>query len=208
MKKIFKLIIIFSIIWLIGSIILYKQYKKPMPEVAENEYLLPSEIYKPPLIKIPFIKDKAPVSKANLPIPRKDVKTTIVVTSPVPDAKKITLIVDKKGKVYKSKDTPKDVEIKVTHWKPPFFGLQNKWGVGIAMDIPPDLSFILSWDTIRIWRLYFGVDLGTNFTDYGFTDFWVGTSVKYKILKNNNLFALAGYNWIEKVLYVGVSMRL
>lgn len=207
-KKIAKIIAIISAVLLVGSIVLHKKCDKPLQEVAKNAYLLPSGSYQPPLVNIPFLtKGKAPVSKVNLPIPRKDVKTTIIVKNPVPGAKDITIIVDKKGKVYRSKDTPEDARIEVTHWKPALLGLQSKWGIGVAIDIPPDLSFTLSWDIIRIWRLHFGADLGGRLADYGFADFWIGTSVKYKILKNNNLFALAGYNWINKTPYVGVMLR-
>ena len=206
-KKVAKIVAIISAVLLLGSIVLHKKCDKPLQEPTKNEYLLPSDTYRPPIIKIPFTKDKAPVSKKNLPIPKKDVRTTIVVKNPVPGAKDITIVIDKKGKVYRSKDTPEDVEIKVTTWMPTLFGLQSKWGIGITMDIPPDLSFTLSWDTIRIWKLHLGVDLGVKLEDQGVAGIWLGTSVKYKILKNNNLFVLAGYNWTDKVPYIGVSLR-
>lgn len=206
-KKVFKIIAIISAILLLGSVVLYKKCDKPLQEVAKNAYLLPSGSYQPPLVNIPFLtKGKAPVSKMNLPIPKRDVKTTIIVKNPVPGAKDITIIVDKKGKVYRSKDTPKDTKIEVTHWKPALFGLQNEWGIGVIMKIPPDLSFALSWDVIRIWKLHFGMDLGAKITNYGLTDAWIGTSVKYRILPKNNLFALMGYNWTHKTPYVGIMI--
>lgn len=199
---------IVALVWLLGSIALYRVCDEPLREPDINAYLLQSDTYRPPIIKIPFVKDKAPVSKKNLPIPKKDVRTTIVVESTVPDARNITLIVDKKGKVYRSKDTPEDVKIRVTHWKPAFFGLQNKWGVGIIMDIPPDISFALSWDPIRIWKLHFGLDLGIRpASAHSFEDAWIGTSVKFRILSKNNLFMLAGYNWTHDVPYIGIMMR-
>lgn len=206
-KKIFKIIAIISVILLLGSIALHKKCDKPLQEPDINEYLLQSDTYRPPIVKLPFTKDKAPVKKKYLPIPKKDVKTTIIVKSPVPGARDITLIVDKKGKIYRSKDTPEDVKIEVTHWKPALFGLQNKWGIGIIMDIPPDLSFALSWDPIRIWKLHFGLDLGIKMEDQRIQEFWLGASVKYRILKNNNLFILAGYNGTHRVPYVGIMMR-
>lgn len=207
-KTAFKIMILTLIVSVVGSVIVTKRCINPLQEPSENAYLLPSDSYQPPLVKVPFLtKDRAPVSKKNLPIRKRDVKTTIVIKNPVPGAKDITIIIDKKGKVYKSKDTPEDAKIQVTEWKPTLFGLQSKWGIGIAMDIPPDLSFILSWDTVRIWKLHLGVDVGGKLASYGVMDFWVGTSVKCKILKNNNLFALAGYNWMEKTPYVGVSLR-
>jgi len=206
-KRIFKIIAVISIVLLVGSIALHKYCDKPLRQLTKNDYLLPSETYRPPIVKIPFTKEKAPVSKKNLPIPKKDVKTTIIVKNPKPGAKDITIVLDKGGRVYRSKDTPKDVEIKVTEWKPTLLGLQSKWGVGVAMDIPPDLSFTLSWDTIRIWKLHFGLDLGIKLEDRRSTDIWLGTSVKYKILKNNNLFAFMGYNWVNRIPYLGVSMR-
>jgi len=207
-KKYLKIIIVISIVWLLGSIALHKKYNKPLQEPTKNAYLLPSESYQPPIVKVPFLtKDRIPVSKKNLPIRKRDVKTTIVVKNPVPGAKDITLIVDKKGRIYKSKDTPEDAKIEVTHWKPALLGLQSKWGIGVAMDIPPDLSFIVSWDVIRIWELHFGADLGVKLEDQRLSEIWIGTSVKYRILKNNNLFILAGYNWTQSVPYVGISMR-
>ena len=207
LKKIGKIIAIISAVLLLGSIILHKQCDKPLQEPTKNEHLIQPEKYTLPVFDVPFLTKKAPVKKRNLPIPKKDVRTTIVVENPIPGARDITIVIDKKGKVYRSKDTPEDVEIKVTTWKPALFGLQSSWGIGIAMDIPPDLSFILSWDTIGIWKLYFGVDLGAKLTEYGLKDAWLGISVKYKILRNNNLFALVGYNWMNKTPYVGVSLR-
>jgi len=208
LKKIGIIIAIISAALLLGSIVLHKQCDKPVQEITENEYLLQPKVYKAPLIKIPFIKAKRqPVKDKDLPIPKRNVRTTIIVENPVPGARDITLVIDRKGKVYRSKDTPEDARIEVTEWKPALFGLQSKWGIGVTMDIPPDLSFALSWDTIRIWKLHFGVDVGVKFASYGFTDFWVGTSMKYKILKNNNLFALVGYNWTDKAPYIGVSLR-
>lgn len=206
-KAYFKIIMIVALVWLLGSIALYKACDKPLQEPDINEYLLQSDTYRPPIVKLPFTKDKAPVKKEYLPIPRKDVKTTIIVKSPVPSARDITLIVDKKGKVYRSKDTPEDAKIEVTHWKPALFGLQNEWGIGVIMNIPPDLSFALSWDPIRIWKLHFGLDLGAKFSNYGLTKAWVGVSVKYRILKNNNLFMLVGYNGIHRIPYMGIMMR-
>lgn len=206
-KKIFIAIAIIAAVLLVGSIILHKQCNKPLQQIDKNEYLLPSETYRPPIVKIPFTKDKVPVSKRNLPIPKKDVRTTIVVKNPVLGAEDITIVIDKKGKIYKSKDTPGDIKIEVTEWKPALLGLQSKVGVGMVVGIPPDLSFALSWDAIRIWKLHLGLDLGVKFIDYKLTDPWVGTSVKFKILRNNNLFALAGYNWMDKTPYVGIMMR-
>jgi hypothetical protein len=207
MKKVAKIVAIIAVVWLLSGIAIIKKCNDSRHEPTKNGYLLPTGDYQPPIVKVPFLtKDRAPVSKKNLPIRKGDVKTTIVVKNPVPGGKDITIIIDKKGKVYKSKDTPEDVKIQVTEWKPALFGLQSKWGIGITMDIPPDLSVILSWDVIRAWKLHFGLDVGMTLADQA-TEVWLGVSVKFKILKNNNLFMLVGYNVTQDVPYVGVSMR-
>jgi hypothetical protein len=212
-SKVFKIIAIISAVLLLGSIVLQKRCDKPVPEVAQNEYLLPAEKYTPPLVKIPLLtKDKPPVSKANLPIPKKDVKTTIVVKNPIPGARDITLVIDKEGKIYKSKDTPEDAKIEVTTWKPRLFDVKPRFGYsGVYSD---QFYHCLSLDVIRIGKFYAGGEVGISLSGSDIDGYLLGLSGKYHFATLGfvgggriDVLATLGWNFLDKRAYAGISIR-
>lgn len=212
MKRIFKLILIFSLIWLLGSLALYRQCNKPLPEVDKNDYLLPSDTYRPPIIKLPFTKDKAPVKEKFLPIPKKDVKTTIVIKDPGSGTGKVTIIIDKKGKIYKSTDTPEDVKIEVTHWKPKLFEIKPRFSYVLAYR--DQVYHCLSLNVLRVGKFYLGGEVGVSMSDYDFDGYLLGVSGKYHFMtldfatgQKITAFAVLGYDFLCKKAYVGIMLR-
>jgi len=207
-KKIGKTSAIISVV-LFAAIFLFHDRcpDKPRKMIPIQETAIEEEIYRPPIIKIPFItKDRQPIKDKDLPIPKKDIAKTIEIIQP--KSKEAVVIIDKKGKIYKSKDTPKEVEIKVTTWKPRLFEVKPQVGFTGALTIYPlDLYPCLSLDILRIWKLYFGGDLGVKIERGRFTDVFYGIAARYMILPKNNIFATAGWEFKHKTIYIGLTLR-
>jgi hypothetical protein len=162
---------------------------------------LPPHHYTAPVVNVPFITPKPPVKQANLPIPAKQVEETIVVKTP--ESAPVTIVIDKKGNVYPTKDTPPGTTIEVTKWHPPLIQICHRFSVSALYAGGP--LFSLGYDPIRIWKVYLGVDIGKRFTD---NKWLIGTSVRYQLIKSNRLdiTAVVGKNWMDSKLYVGVNV--
>jgi len=206
MKKIFKVIAVISVVLLVGSVVLHKKCgETPLPIENGNEFKLPVETYRPPIVKIPFKRYAQPIKAKNLPIPTKDVAKTITIGTDV------VIVIDKKGKIYTTKDTPKDIPIKVTVWKRKALAFENKWGATLAMSIESDMYFCLSWSFFRVGNIHVGVDAGMR-TDalgsgiLGGNDFLLGVAGRYKILKKNEIYGTLGYEFTHKTVYLGVTI--
>lgn len=205
MKKIFKVIAVVSVVLLVGSIALHKQCDKPLPIEPDNEFKLPVDTYRPPLVRIPFKKGvRMPVERKNLPIPIKDIDKTIEIGNGV------VIVIDKKGKIYTTKDTPKDIPIKVTVWKQKLLAFESKWGAILAMTTEPDMYFCLSWSFFRVGGVHVGVDVGIPLETFSGgiieNNYLLGVAGRYRILKNNEIYLSAGYEFTHKTVYVGIMV--
>ena len=205
MKKIFKIIAVISVVLLVGSVALHKQCDKtPLPIENGNEFKLPVETYRPPIVKIPFKRYAQPIKAKNLPISTKDVAKTITIGTDV------VIVIDKKGKIYTTKDTPKDIPIKVTVWEPKLLAFESKWGATLAMTGNADMYFCLSWSFFRVGGVHLGVDVGINtkaldgYTGNG--NYLLGIAGRYKILRKNEIYLTAGYEFTNKTVYVGITI--
>ncbi len=183
-----------------GLVYLKRHSDRPIKGI-ENKYLVETEVYRPPIIKLPFVKYKTPVPVGVLPIPKKEVDTSIVVTFPPGDISggiviepvKIGIIIDKKGRVFKTKDTPDNVVIEITKWKEPFAAPEIQFG--LALTYSQDAYAGLSVDLLRVWKLHLGSDLGISQD----RKFMVGLHVRYKIIA-------VGYDFLNGRAYVGVVL--
>ena len=205
MKKIFKVIAVISVVLLVGSVVLHKKCgETPLPIENGDEFKLPVETYRPPIVKIPFKRYAQPIKAKNLPIPTKDVAKTITIGTDV------VIVIDKKGKIYTTKDTPKDIPIKVTVWKRKALAFENKWGATLAMSIESDMYFCLSWSFFRVGGIHFGVDAGLNTKalegGMGEGAYLLGVAGRYRILKKNELYLSVGYEFTHKTVYLGVTI--
>lgn len=205
MKKIFKVIAIISVVLLVGSVALQKQCNKiPLSIENANEFKVPVETYRPPIVKIPFKSVRMPVNKRNLPIPTKDVAKTISI------GKNVLIVIDKKGKIYTTKDTDKNIPIKVTVWKPKTLAFESKWGATLAMSIESDMYFCLSWSFLQVGGVHLGVDAGIKTEalegTMGKDAYLLGVAGRYRILRNNEIYLSIGYEFTHKTIYVGVTV--
>lgn len=205
MKKFFKIIAITSVVLLVGSVLVHQNCPKKIeqPQQVENEFKLPEETFRPPLIKLPFSKTKIPIKKKVLPIPIKDIAKTIEV------GKNVVIVIDKKGEIYTTKDTSKDIPIKVVVWKPRLMAFESRWGATLAMTVKPDMYFCLSWSFIRVGGVHFGVDVGMNtkaLEGYMGDNYLLGVAGRYRILKNNEIYLTGGYEFTHKAVYIGITV--
>lgn len=205
MKKIFKIIAVISVVLLVGSVALHKQCDKPIQIEPDNEFKLPVEIYRPPLVKLPWKSHQKPVAARKLPIPTKDIDKTISI------GENVVLIIDKKGDIYTTKDTPEDIPIKVVVWKPKALAFESKWGATLAITTEPDMYFCLSWSFFRVGGVHIGVDVGINTDSFnsGIIDkeaLLLGIAGRYKILKKNEIYLSAGWEFTHKTVYLGFTI--
>ena len=160
----------------------------------ENEYLIETEVYRPPIIKLPFVKYKTPVPVDVLPILKEEVDTSIVVTVPPSDMSvKIGIIIDKEGRVFKTKDTPDNVIIEITKWKEPFAAPEIQFG--LTLTYSQDAYAGLSVDLLRVWKLLLGSDLRISQDRRSMA----GLHVRYKIIT-------VGYDFLNGRAYIGVVL--
>lgn len=179
---------------LVGGLVYLKKCSgRPAIEI-DNEYLIETEVYRPPIIKLPFVKYKTLVPYKVLPIPPSQVDTSIVVTVPPSDVPvKIGIIIDKKGRVFKTKDTPDNIIIEVTKWKEPL--IAPELTLGLALTYSQDFYAGLSADLFRVWELHFGSDVGVSQD----IKFMVGLHMRYKIFT-------VGYDFLNGRAYMGVVL--
>lgn len=187
---------------------------KPVQQVAKNENLITEETYRPPIVKIPFTKSpKQPIKDKDLPIPKKDVDKTIEITvPPSPKPKKIKIVIDKDGKIYKSKDTPKDIKIEVTKWRPRLIDIKPRFGYSLVYQ--GQAYHCLTLDVLRIGKFYAGGEAGISMNNYDLDGYLLGLSGKYHCLTFDFFggakiyaFAALGYNFLDKKIYAGVTLR-
>lgn len=188
-------------------------------QVDENEYLIQKKEYRLPVLdmKIPFVKKaKQPVADKDLPIPKKKIAKTIVVELPKGNdlnPSKVTLVIDKKGKIYRSKDTPKDVKIVVTEWKPKLINIG--FSLGYTFVYKGKFYHCLSLDVLKIGRFHAGGEGGIHIANSSHKGSWLlGLSGKYHFASfdfigglNITTSAVVGWDFISKGIYGGVNLK-
>lgn len=219
LKSISKtILIILVIIFLAWGLTRLRDCGKPKPQVSPTEATQDSRIerkeYTP--VSIPIIKDKPPVKQENLPIPKEQVKTTIVVKTHTPEGTgpvtaDVTLVIDKQDKVYLTKDSPQEVKVTSVTWKPKVFELGHRFSYTFAYNFEGTYH-CLSYNPVRIGKFYIGADLGMGTRDEVITGYMVGVSVKYPIFsiisapgESSRLDALVvlGRDFLGERIYVG-----
>lgn len=221
--KVIKIIVFFGLALLVIYVFFYF-YLKNYPdrhkltdeqiEKLKNEYLVEKEKFTIPTVKLPFVKSKQPIKDEDLPIPKKDVATTIkIVPNNLPPGIKmgeVKLVIDKKGNVYRTKDTPDTVKIEVVEWKPKLISLD--FNLGYSLVYNGETFHCLSLDVLRIWKLHFGGDIGIH-TNFEFKEFLAGPSVGIKFGEvkifglKTELDLTFGKDFLNQKFYGGISLR-
>jgi len=213
------LILVLAVIWGVIQIQkcskkrLYDKHTAQKVELFGNYTAQNTEkkTYRPPVVKTPITPDKPPVEKKKLPIHPELVKRTIEIKTETPEGREIktTLIIDKKGNFYTIADNK--TEISVTEWKPPIAGLEFRFGYSLVAS--DKVYHCLSLDYFRVWRFYFGSEVGVGVRGNTFSDYLVGLSLKYKWWELSSqrvtfLFSLVGgYDFIGSRPYVGLNLK-
>lgn len=187
---------------------------KEQIEKLKNEYIVEKKTYTPPPVKIPFVRDKQPIKSEDLPIPKKEVATTIkIVPNDLPPGIKmgeVKLIIDKKGNVYKAKDTPDNIKIEVVDWKPKLISLN--FDLGYSFVYNGESFHCLSLDILRVWIFHFGGEIGTH-VNLEFKEFLAGPSVGVKIGEikflglKTNIDLTFGKDFLNQKFYGGINLR-
>lgn len=203
--------VIFIIISIVSIAILFNWLKSHKNIPPKQERAIPEKVYRPPIVKIPFVKSKQPIEDKNLPIPKKDISKSIVVDLPKKGeskSEKVTLVISKKGHVYPTKDMPKNVKIRVTTWKPKVFAIDGRFGASILFD-GKNLNYALSLDFFRITKVFLGCDIGFTASSYTFNLGLVGLSGRYSWMKSGHSLLLisGGYNFLNNHPYIGVTYK-
>lgn len=177
----------------------------------EGNASIPEGVYRPPVVEIPFIRNKnQPVKERDLPIPKKNIEKTISVKLSGARPLNFSLVVDKKGHIYKTKDSPKDVEINIVKWKPKLLEFRVRPGYSLAYS--NGLYHCLSLDLMRIWEIYFGADIGLGVKEQHVRDFLFGMSAKGKIFTlrfskvKADVSLVLGWNLLSNKTYFGGSV--
>ena len=190
--------------------------QKPLNLDLDVPVPIAEETYRPPIVKIPFItKDRQPVKTENLPIPKKDIDKTIVISKTGLDSitnHPITLVVDKGGKIYKTNDTPDDTQILITKWRERNIGFTFKIGGTLAYS--DGFYYCFSLDVFRIGRFYAGGEFGLKLGKGEEPDFLLGLSGKYKfatlkVMDRDFLIfqAVCGWDFLHRATYFGLSVK-
>jgi hypothetical protein len=209
-KKIKRIIITSIAVFLVLNFF-YLQHKcrdRIISEVVGEDHKVPEATYTPPIVSLPFVPDKQPVASSRLPIPKKDVAKTMVITTDTEMPRKIEIIVSKSGDIYFPTDTPEGVKAKVTVWKPRFIHVGLSFGASFVTD--PHVQYLcLSLDYLYIGRLTLGMDAGMSTKE---NKALLGLSMRYPLVtvSANGDFSVnitVGYNMIGKSPYGGVSLK-
>jgi len=180
------------------------------PQVESSEYLVPTKVYRPPIIRIPFVRYKTPIPFDALPIPPEDIDRTITITTIGETPVEATLVVDRRGNVYKTINFPEGVNVEVVEWEPPVFQVAPRFGYSLVYS--GELYHCLSVDLIRLWRLQIGCEIGIQLAKISVSDALVGASLKYRFGTielfgaEGDIRALLGWNFINQKPYLGVSI--
>ena len=203
-KRIGIIVMIISITLLIGSVLIQRHCAKTSV-VPGNPYVIPEQTYTPPIL--PIFKNKQPVKTENLPIPKKEVARTIEIT-PTKEADKITIIEDKKGNLYVSKDT-KVEKIEVVKWKPGLFNFKYEPGLSVFLH-DSRIFYALSFDVFNIReKLYFGGDAGL-----AWKQILLGASLRFRFLPCSDtarripIYLSLGYDFFNSRAYVGLTLKM
>lgn len=173
--------------------------EEKLPNFPEKEFQTETEIYTRPVIRIPFTKPKLPVDPEILPVhPSMVEKTVKIETGPEADREVVSLVIDKKGRVFKTKDTSEEVKIVTTEWKRPVFEIKPKFEYSLVW--AGALFNCVSLDLVRAWRIHAGVEIGIQAV---FQDWLIGISGKYQV--TDNMKILAGRDFYGSRFYAGIQ---
>lgn len=205
MKK--KYIIAGAIVLALLVLFVYQRScQKPIAPPAIDKPL-PEKPYRPPVIKIPFTKDKQPIKDKALPIPAKDVDKSVHIETPT---EKIDIVIGKDGKIYPAKDVPDHVKIAVIDWKESFMGLLLRPGYSYVFYGGEYHCFSL--DMARVWKIRIGADIGYDFTT---KKVLVGVAGRIRLAEVRiantikvNIRFLAGWDFLQQKKYIGLGISL
>ncbi len=171
----------------------------PGVTVAQNTYA-------PPVVRLPFAKDRLPVPAEKLPIPKSDVAASVTIATPPQAQGRISLVVDKKGEI-RPVEAPPGTTITITKWRAPLLSLGHHFSLGVVYC--ERTALVLSYDPLRIWRFRIGLDAGL-FTDRKTA--FAGASIKFHAFTLEplglQLHGVAGYEVMKRRLYVGGAVSL
>jgi len=217
-----KTLLLLAVLFIIWGLIALQHWHKKRAVVAPSgseghDYKITEKIYTPPIVKLPFIKDKQPIKDDMLPISKENVSKTIGITMPAEKGEvKLELVVDKKGNVYKTKDFPEGVEVVVTKWQSKLIEFGITFSYSLACTFKGSVFHCLSVDVVRIGNLLLGADAGLGVKQSYVSGYLVGLSGKYKLLvlgtpsetsKGVVLSGLFGRDFLEERFYVGLNIR-
>ena len=161
--------------------------------------VIAEETYRPPIVKLPFTKDKQPIKSTELPIPAELVDKTFEFSiAPSASETGFFLVLGRDGKVYGT--LPDNVSVTVTKWKKKFirFTLRPAY----SMVYSDGFYHCISLDIIAINKFSVGVDMGTN---KDFDKYLAGISARIRmadidtfIKKKLGFLALAGWDGFSK----------
>lgn len=214
LRKNCALIVAFTLLFLAinYAYLRYKHHDAGVMEATGKDYKVPEKTYTPPIIKLPFTKDKQPIPNERLPIPKKQIAKTIEITTEPGAPNKIDIIIDKKGQIYLPKDIPQTVHVVATAWKPKFIDFSIAPSAGLMAD-SQNLYASFSLTVIRIGRLNLGGTAGIPiYTKATGLRFLLGPSLSYPIMEtsidsNIKINIVTGYNLVNKSIFGGVGIQ-
>ncbi len=182
------------------------QVKKVYPVTSEPA--LTEVIYRPPLVKLPFTKDKQPVSNADLPIPADMVDKTFEFSiAPSSTKTDFFLVLGKDGKIYGS--YPDNVDIVITDWRKKLIRVTLR--PAYSMVYTDEIYHCISIDLVSIGKFSIGVDAGAN---NDFSKYLAGVSARFRMAdiemffkKKLGLVTLVGWDGFSQRMYFGLSLR-
>jgi len=216
-KGVAGLIISILIVAFIVNLLHDKSDPGLIPPPQGDDHKIIEETYRPPIVSLPWQKDKAPIKEDRLPISKKRVDKVIQIEASMPGSEEIVtteIIIDKKGGVYKATDTPGDTKIKVTQYKPKLFDFDFR--LGYSCVVSDHVYHCLSFDYLRAGRFSLGSEFGFPMKGNGLgSEYLIGLSIKYKIFGMGErsasggvgFNAVVGWNLMKDSVYGGFNIK-
>ncbi len=184
-KNIFKkiglvTILVFGIVFLTFILTSLRNCKNRKSEIVIKQENVEQRAYIPPVIKLPFVKDRQPLPSEILPIPKNQVAKTIQISTTEPSLPaKVDIIISKRGDIYFPTNTSEEIKMVVTKWKPTLFEFKPNFGYSIGFTADGGYH-CFSFSPVRIWKIYLGTDIGFAYGESKFFPF-IGVSAKYHL---------------------------
>lgn len=179
----------------------------PAPTVTETLELT-EVIYRPPIVKLPFTKDKQPLKNTNLPIHESLIDKTIEFSiAPSATRTDFFLVIGKDGRIYG--DVPDNVKVIITDWRKKLIRLTIRPAYSVVY--MGEMYHCISLSLIEAGRFSLGVDVGANniFDKYlaGFSARFRMADVEMFLKKKLGLVTLVGWDGVSQRMYFGLSLQ-